>query len=328
MKESSTPVGGYFELELAEGEEYHTKAIRVNNARNALELAIQLYGYSKIFIPFYTCDVVLQPLLRNGIDYEFYRIDEDFYPLGIPELSDDSTALLYTNYFGICDVQVRDCVRKYKNLIIDNSQAFFAYPINGLPAFNSARKFFGVPDGAYLYVIDELLSRVPQLEEQKSHNHCAHLLKRIDLSAEEGYSDSTNNDLSMTGSKLCGMSKLSRRILESVNYPEVIKKRRENFNFVHQEIGHLNELCNDNIDLQRNVPLAYPFLFKHDCLKQILALNRIYIPTYWGNVLSWAPSNSREVYLTKYLFAIPIDQRYTSSTMQHVCSVIRTLVAR
>jgi hypothetical protein len=36
-EDSMQPIGGYFELELRKGKEYHTDAIRLNTGRNALE---------------------------------------------------------------------------------------------------------------------------------------------------------------------------------------------------------------------------------------------------------------------------------------------------
>ena len=34
------PIGGYFELELRKGEEYHKEAIRLNSGRNAFEYVL------------------------------------------------------------------------------------------------------------------------------------------------------------------------------------------------------------------------------------------------------------------------------------------------
>ena len=45
-------IGGYFELELREGQEYHKKAIKLNTGRNALELILMVKQYKKVFIPF------------------------------------------------------------------------------------------------------------------------------------------------------------------------------------------------------------------------------------------------------------------------------------
>lgn len=35
-------------------------------------------------------------------------------------------------------------------IILDNTQSFFQKPISGIDTIYSCRKYFGVPDGAYL----------------------------------------------------------------------------------------------------------------------------------------------------------------------------------
>ena len=145
------PIGGYFELELRKGEEYHNHAIRLNTGRNALELILKTKKYSKVFIPYFTCDTVLEPFNKLGIDYEFYSINKKLEPVFNYQKIQADMGFLYTNYFGIKDDFISIIAKKLKNLIIDNAQSFFSKPLEGIDTFYSARKFFGVPDGAYLY---------------------------------------------------------------------------------------------------------------------------------------------------------------------------------
>ena len=70
----------------------------------------------------------------------------------------------------------------WKQLIVDNTQAF-CFSDRGVDTFYSARKFFGVPDGAYLYT-DKFLN--VELEQDVSCQRCEHLLRRIDEGAERG----------------------------------------------------------------------------------------------------------------------------------------------
>ena len=71
------PIGGYFELELPNFSEYHRNAIRLNTGRNALEYILRVREYKRIFIPYFTCDVLLQPIRKLGLQFEFYRIDDN-----------------------------------------------------------------------------------------------------------------------------------------------------------------------------------------------------------------------------------------------------------
>ena len=145
------PVGGYFELELRKGEHYHKKALRLNTARNCFEYVLRSRGWKKVYIPYYTCEVMLEPIKKMGINHEFYHINEFFEPVSFPKLA-ETEAFLYTNYFGLKQSCVELLAKQFGNhLIVDNAQAFFAEPIEGIDTFYSARKFFGVADGAYLY---------------------------------------------------------------------------------------------------------------------------------------------------------------------------------
>ena len=144
-------IGGYFSLELPYKEEYHKGAIRLNTGRNCLEYILRSRNYKKVHIPYYTCDAILEPFKKLGTDYSFYHIDQNL------ELTEDillevDEGLLYTNYFGLKQSYVMKLSTKYgQQLIVDNTQAFFATHIEGIDTFYTCRKFFGVADGGYLY---------------------------------------------------------------------------------------------------------------------------------------------------------------------------------
>ena len=122
----------------------------------------------------------------------------------------------------------------WKQLIVDNAQAFFASPIEGVDTFYSARKFFGVPDGAYLYT-DKFLN--VELEQDVSCQRCEHLLRRIDEGAERGYEAFRRNDDALNNQPIKKMSQLTESILMGVDYKIVVEQRRGNFNYLHSFFG-------------------------------------------------------------------------------------------
>ena len=143
-------IGGYFELEIREGKHFHQGAIKLSTARQCFEYILKARRYTKVYIPYYTCDVIIEPLMKLNVKYEYYHINSLLDPVFDKKI-ESSEAFLYTNYFGLKQDTVLYLSRFYPNLIVDNAQAFFAKPIEGVDTFYSARKFFGVPDGAYLY---------------------------------------------------------------------------------------------------------------------------------------------------------------------------------
>jgi hypothetical protein len=57
----------------------------------------------------------------------------------------------------------------------------------------------------------------------------SHLLKRIDLSAEQGYTDFSENDKSLENQPIKRMSNLTERILSGIDYQSIKKQRKEKF---------------------------------------------------------------------------------------------------
>lgn len=311
------PIGGYFELELRKGEHYHKDAIKLNTARNCFEYVLRVRHYSKVFIPYFTCEVMLEPLKKLGINYEFYHINELLEPVSYPKLS-RAEAFLYTNYFGLKQGCVRFLAKKYgDHLIVDNAQAFFAEPIEGIDTFYSARKFFGVADGAYLYTEQQL---VIDLDSDVSYERMSHLLKRIDLGAEAGYLDFRYNDDSLCNQDIKLMSKLTEAILSGIDYESVKKQRRENYAFLDKSLTDSNQI---HLELEEDaVPMVYPYLTDDVFLRQRLIDNKVFVATYWPSVSGWTTEGMLERELTEGILPLPIDQRCGIGNMKEIITII------
>lgn len=313
------PIGGYFELELSKGVHYHKEAVKLNTARNCFEYVLRVHHYSKVFIPYYTCEVMLEPIKKLGINYEFYHINELLEPVSFPKLS-RTEAFLYTNYFGLKQGCVKLLAKKYGNhLIVDNAQAFFARPIEGIDTFYSARKFFGVADGAYLYTDRQLEM---DLDYDVSCDRMSHLLKRIDLGAEVGYQDFRNHDDSLCNQDIKLMSKLTETILSGIDYESVKRQRRENYVFLDNSLTDSNLI---HLDLEADsVPMVFPYLTNDVLLKQRLIENKVFVATYWPNVRGWTTEEMLERDLTERLLPLPIDQRCGADEMKEITKIIKT----
>lgn len=310
-------IGGYFELELKRGGHYHRGAILLNTARNCFEYILRANHYTKVYIPYYTCEVLLEPLRKCHVAYEFYRINEFLEPVVDITLS-AGEALLYTNYFGLKQSAVERLAAKYGlNLIVDNAQAFFAPPINGIDTFYSARKFFGVPDGAYLYT-NTVLNE--EIECDFSYARMSHLLKRLDCSAECGYVDFQRNDASLCDSDMKRMSALTESLLCSIDYEVAKKKRIENYEYLHAQLTSRNLLF-----LARgrdDIPMVYPYLLDYE-IKQQLIDHKIFVATYWNNVFDWCTPNQWEYQLATNMVSLPLDQRYGEKEMKLIIEKIK-----
>lgn len=319
---SKLSIGGYFELEISlpiiKTKHPYDDSIILNSARNCLEYILRVKKYTKIYIPYFTCDVLLEPLQKLNIEYEFYDIDFNLEPLFDYSIIKDTEAFLFTNYFGIKNSFVSFLSRNISDkLIIDNAQSLFSEPVPGIDTFYSPRKFIGIPDGGYLFTNTTFDN---DFEQDESYERMSHLLKRIDLSAEEGYSDFCDNDKSLSNQPIKKMSNLTERILRGVDFNYIKQKRRENFIFLHENLKDKNLL---NIDFDDDcVPMIYPLRTKERKIRQKLIAEKIYCASYWPNVLTWCDNSKNAFWLTQEIIALPIDQRYSIEHMKKILEYV------
>lgn len=312
-------IGGYFELELPVREEYHNTALRLNTGRNAFEYVLRAKRYKKVYLPYYTCDAMLEPITKLNLAYEFYSIDSNFLPIFNYSNVQKNEVFVYNNYFGICDAQTREIAAQCKNLIIDNSQAFYSKTIKGVDTFYSPRKFFGLPDGAYLYT-DAFLDN--EFEQDISYERCTHLLGRVDTGAERNYKSFVKNDNALKEQPIKIMSELTTKLLKGIDYKNIFIRRKENFNYLHNALKNSNQLKFINID-EIETPMVYPYLISNgNSIKMELIKNKIFIASYWPNVVEWCEKEVFEYKLSADMISIPIDQRYDTENMKYIIEKI------
>ena len=76
-----TSIGGFIELEFYNGKEiYHPKALALANGRACFNLFLKIYKPKKIYLPYYTCNTLIDPLLLTKTPYEFFEIDKNLDP--------------------------------------------------------------------------------------------------------------------------------------------------------------------------------------------------------------------------------------------------------
>ncbi|EST10660.1 hypothetical protein [Sporolactobacillus laevolacticus] len=321
MTEKQKIIGGFFSLELPKQTEYHRGAIHLNSARYCLEYVLRARNYKKIYLPAYICDSVLQPIKRLNIDYVFYSIDEHFAPV-FDQVPENDACFFYVNYFGLNTGNVRELCHKMQHLIIDNTQAFFDLPLEHVDTLYSARKFFGVPDGGYLFSNTE--KRI-DLDRDPSYYRFDALLKQIDLGSVPAEPLFEQNEAYLDTCGMQAMSRTTQRVLRSIDYEHVRATRNANFRYLHKQFGAYNQL-NANFS-NVNGPMCYPFLIdRGEQLKDYLLKHQIYTDDFWEKVTSRVPTSSFEYHLAKNLIPLPIDQRYNEKDMDAIVRIVRSFL--
>ena len=313
-------IGGYFGFEKLIHKEYYAGLIALNTARNALLYVMRARGIKKIYIPFYLCDSVSKMLDREGFNYEYYHVNKNFMPDFNKKLN-DGEYLYIVNYYGIINnSRVQELSALYGNkIILDNVQAFFQAPINGIDTIYSCRKFFGVPDGAYLSsnaILDY------ELDTDKSSGRMTHILGRCEgRSASDYYADFKKSDESYVNLALMKMSWLTSNLLGAIDYDSVKNKREENYNMLDSLLGDSNILPK----ISPAGPYAYPYYCDDGLkVKKKLAGKKIYIATLWPYALTCGDTTAEDY--AANILPIPCDQRYNQDDMKYIAKELTKIV--
>lgn len=317
------PIGGYFELaDREECRDYpHPNGILLNTGRNALEFILQSVGrVKKVYLPYYTCEVVLEPLRRLGIPWQFYHINEKLELSEQLRIEQDEY-LIINNYFGIKDQYVSQMAAIYGDkLIVDCAQAFFAHVLDGIKCFYSARKFVGVSDGGVAYPFNSNFS-VEGLEEDNSSIHSDHLILRKEKGAEAGFATYREDEEKLNNQNMRKMSSFTEDVLLHIDYVNVIERRRKNYKLLESKLSAINLLELPGVE-SFTCPMAYPLMVKNGiALRKRLIENKIFVPRFWPNE-NIADETINGIILSEGILPIPCDHRYGIEDMDRIMKLI------
>ncbi|WP_125910877.1 aspartate aminotransferase family protein [Bacteroides timonensis] len=320
-------IGGYFswEFPMTKIAFPHDKGVLVNSGHGALQLILQNIGrISKLWIPYFTCDIVPDALKAIGVVYEFYHLNFDLEIGKLPELKADEY-LLYTNYFGVMDSYVLILANYYGDkLIIDNAQAFFTQEFEGCHQIYSPRKFVGVPDGGI--AVSPLKIDISRLSSNDASGYCSHLILRGEGKVTEGYELFKSNDNALRDFPLAKMSQLTQNILHSLDYQQIIEVRKKNYSYLHSNLETKNgfvRLLQKRDENSFTCPMVYPFYTNDVTLRSRLMKNNIFVAQYWPNILEWCSPMDCEYALCNHIVPIPVDQRYGEEEMNRIIEIVK-----
>ena len=319
-------IGSYLELDLRNtGELYSGPSVcRLNTDRAGMYHCCCLLGVKKVCLPWYECFTVRDFLIKKGIEVCYYHIDKNFVP--IDPHSDDDTAIIFVNYFGLMNEEhMLSVIKGHKNVIIDNAQALFAKPIMGCLNVYSARKFVGVPDGCY--VVGKDVNRfVNEYPEDCSSETCDFLLKRHEVGCNAAYPSRMKNEDRIDNADIMRMSKLSQAILRNAPYRTIRNKRQKNLQFaceLYKDINLINPMLYADSTC---VPFVYPLVVEDAEMVSKLAKENIFTGRWWSYLLSETSEDTMANYLSRFLIPIPIDQRYGKKELKYVRDMIVKLL--
>ena len=318
-------IGSFIELQFEKGKELfkgEKDIARLNTGRAAIYHAFRITNCDAIWLPIYQCDTVREFLKKKEVNIKYYHIDSNFNPIDLQQEKND--AVLLVNYYGVMSYKrMKELSLKYKNVIIDNSQALFCKPLDGCLNIYSCRKFIGVPDGAYV-VGKNAHMYVNEYKQGYSSDTSLFLLERIEYGCEgKAYDSRSINENRINNEDIARMSKLTQTILDGTDYENIKTKRIENFKLACSLFNDINKICPLKYFDKNTVPMVYPLVVEDDGLLDRLQFAKHFQGHWWSYLLKETKETDFENWISRYIIPITIDQRYGKEELECINSIVR-----
>lgn len=291
-------------------------------------------------LPSFTCDTVFEPFLKSGYEVYYYPIEKDLTTTAdaILEiaLKHDASIVLFHRYFGFntLDVQVDKMCDILRGLgkfsIEDCTQCLYS----GIPRaksdfiVGSIRKWTGTPDGGFAVMRKGRFAQKPklpdeELEKEKIRASFAKFRYLFENTGDKGEMLAMYQraeDILDNQDRIYAISPMSSKVQANLDRDELIRKRRDNFTYLSNNLKGLSEPV---FTLgQWDVALYFPILVKERALLQKhLVQNAIYAPVVWPKDDKQPEQCESAENAYEHLLCIPIDQRYGLDDMQRICNV-------
>ena len=306
---SSSIYGGYFKVDKPDPKQkVYQRAVSFSSGRACLRALIQERKPDEVHIPFYICDTALEPFNELEIPIKFYDVEKDLTPGSLPILRSNSSMFIWVNYFGSTETSIKKLWKLYgKRLVIDDTQAFFVGTRkHNIASFNSARKFFGVPDGAFLFNSD---FTAMDMTRHRSDAGVLHLVED-GLSGLTGY----RANEALVGKSINEMSPISSRLLTKDLLKFSKRRRKRNHKILANKLrkSGLEVLSNNH-----HVPSHCVILSEDPVSWEMFYKQEIFAPQFWSGIET-RPGYEKfpnSVFLSKHLIPLPVDHRYSTEDM-------------
>lgn len=323
----------------------------VTSGREAITYAIRSVnrgGTNRALLPSYSCDTVIAPFVREGLEIEFYHVNNNL-TLDLVDiekrLRTPADYFLVIHYFGFPhpthELQEIKTLLGEGCLLEDTTHSVFSRasgrPSGGLGdiSISSLRKWFAVPDAAPVIfnnpeIHPENLSS-PDNEHQRMFQvrYDAYKIRhqfietgKIRLREEAtrlfGKGEELIDRIHGNPSKI---SSISENLLQNLDVDALIGRRRSNFQETLNYVNDLSTIQPFFSKLPSSVtPLGFPVISEfRNQLRRYLIENKIYPPVHWELSNEIIVNGFRDaVELSNHILTLPIDQRWATSHMEYI----------
>lgn len=313
------------------------------NGRSALYFILKEIKnkINKIYVPFYLCESILQPIKELNLKYEFYNIQKNFnYKL--PNRSNSAT--IFLNYFGRENkgtkklknnlkkniFYIQDCTHS----VFQKSQNLTSFNKKNIFRFASIKKYTPFPLGA-ISNIDKINLRKNTYREKIIFKNIFETLKKrnkyfskvdgkINYNFERKLLNQQNN-FKLYECKKIFKSKIPLNIKKKILHYDlntILNKRDKNFSIFKKKLNKRIKIISKN----KNYPLNFTILTsKTEKIKIINYANkyRIFPSTLWPLPAQLKKMNyDFPKNLNSRILSFPIDHRYKKKDIEFMVSII------
>lgn len=327
MQAGVRPIGGFFGLEQpAPGHAHHDERQALASGRACLRRILATARPVRALVPFYICDTVLQAFRHEHVPVEFYDLDEQWLPKLASDAGPDHL-MLFVNYFGLNTADIPGFIAgRRERVVVDDTQAFFERGHDGAWSFNSARKWFGVPDGAFAYGGELGFESAPVNTTPMAD----HLQTVLDGDRRLAFEQYQKSEAAVTD-RFLRMSPMSAKLLAAIDYDHVRHTRSRNFQALHLRLGAHNRMpaaLLERASAPGVTPFCYPLLVDAAIPWAELWERGLFVPRLWPEVArrEGADAFPRSTMLAEHVMALPIDHRYGDEDMTHLADGVMEIL--
>ncbi len=317
------------------------------SGRDALKAIAIKYkdSYKRIVLSALCCESMVTPFQANGYEVSYLKMNPNFTTNIGDVLSklQSTDVFLYMNYFGIqslSDEKLQLIRDRFPSVILieDKTHDILSIKCNEfIPDFIvcSIRKWLAIPEGGILYsqadqeVFPKALDTFFEDVRSEAFKNKSDYLKSGDARLKELFRRQLveANSYLDNDAAVVEMSSRSYKLLRNICFKDIVRVRRINTHILSQQlkdVAGIKQLC---FFEPNKVSLYYPILVgDRDKLQKALAEKNIYCPVIWQ-----LPKHAKGVcevsdYVANHMLALPCDQRYGVSDMQHVSSALKSIL--
>ena len=297
-----------------------------------------------VLIPAYTCETVITPFIKNGWECKYYPINKDL-TINVEETEElyklrGASMIVVLPFYGMdlntMELQLIDEILNCGGkIIVALTQCLFTDQVvaNADYYVASYRKWFQIPDGAYLSSKDYFDLQLTEENEifVKLQSEAMYLrglyfetqnerLKQISIHLSKMADCNIKFDLD--GRK---MSALSYSIMQSVDMNAVKSARMDNYKYLFRNIK-ASKFCMPICNALNNVtsaPLYFPIYSNNrSYLQKALIEQHIYAPVLWPVEYEYVLIDDNTRYIYDSMLVIQVDQRYDLLDMSKIVNIL------